>query len=187
MTRNEAAAIIDRLGRLYMLQMRKMSREDKRSMIDVWADTFKDTSYDIVLKAVNLYANTGKAFLPNPPDIINEILKMDEGDDSRLFARLVDAAKMVVQPEKHIVIDDLGGYRWSEEHQREVYFHPECHYTTNYTQSDFTALPIEIQMYAEDIQGLRMLDREIQSDYLKSRRRFLNALPYIRNKLQEVS
>ena len=42
-------------------------------------------------------------------------------------------------------------------------------------------------MYAEDIQGLRMLDREIQSDYLKARRRFLNALPYIRNKLQEVS
>ena len=83
MTRNEAAAIIDRLGRLYMLQMRKMSREDKRSMIDVWADTFKDTSYDTVLKAVNLYANTGKAFLPNPPDIINEILRMDAGEAHR--------------------------------------------------------------------------------------------------------
>lgn len=183
MTKKETGAVIDRLNRLYLLQMKKLSKSDIAVMIETWADVFKDTPYQTVIRAINLYANSGKAFLPNPPDIINEIMQMDESKESGLFKVLCDAVKMVVQPEKRIVIDDLGGFRWNEELQREVYYHPECHYTTNYTQADFAALPMEVQIYAEDIQGLRMLDREIQSDYMKAKRRFINALPYIRNQL----
>lgn len=183
MTKKETGTVIDRLNRLYLLQMKKLSKADITAMIETWADVFKDTPYQTVIRAVNLYANSGKAFLPNPPDIINEIMRMDEGSEGGLFRQLCDAVQMVTQPEKRIVIDDLGGYRWDEELQREVYYHPECHYTTTYTQADFSALPLEIQAYAEDIQGLRALDREIQSDYMRAKRRFIDALPYIRSRL----
>ena len=187
MTRKEAGAVIDRLSRLYMLQMKKLSRADITMMVDTWAEVFKDTPYQTVISAVNIYAGKGKAFMPGPPDIIAEILIMDERKDFKLFDELAEAVDTAVSGKKRIVEVDPGGYRWSEEHQREIYYHPEYKWTTAYTAGDFSALPMIIQEYAEDIEGLRALDNEIKSDPVKARRRFLNALPYIRNKLQEVS
>ena len=185
MTWKETGAIIDRLSRLYMLQMKRLTREDISLMVDTWADVFKDVPYQTVLSAVNVYANRGKAFLPNPPDITAEILKMEERKDFTLYNELVYAAQAAVSGEKHIVEVDPGGYRWSEEHQRNVYYHAEYKWTTAYTAGDFSALPPIIQEYAEDIDGLRALDTEIKSDPIKARRRFMEALPYLRTKQAE--
>lgn len=184
MTRKEAGAVIDRLSRLYMLQMKKLSREDIAMMVDTWADVFKDMPFQTVMSAVNIYAGKGKAFMPGPPDITAEILKMEERKDFTLYNELVQAAQTAVSGENHIVEVDPGGYRWSEEYQREVYYHPEYKWTTAYTAGDFSALPVIIQEYAEDIDGLRALNKEIQSDPIRARRRFLEALPYIRNRLE---
>jgi len=180
MTKRETQEVLNRVFRLYMTQARKLPPSDRDAMAQTWFEEFHDTDYPTVLKAVNMYANQGKPFMPNVPDIISEIIRMGEVADNDLFAQLVKAVQLVHEPEKRVVIDDLGGIRYSEEHQRMVYFPPECHWATNYTQADFAALPYEIQMYAEDIEGLRALKREIDSDYNRARRRFTDALPYIR-------
>lgn len=185
MTLKETGVIIDKLGRLYMLQMKKLSKRDIAVMAETWAEQFKDTPLDTVLKAINLYANRGKAFLPGVPDIINEIIRMEEMADSSLFTKLSDTARLANEPEERLVLVDPGGYRWSEELQRKVHFQAECRYVKNYTQMEFSSLPMEIQIYAEDIDGLRAISKEILSDPVKARRRFMDALPYIRNEMKE--
>ncbi len=184
MTRKETGAIIDKLSRLYLLQMKRLTKQDIAIMIDTWAENFRDTPYDTVARAVNLYAQQGKAFLPGVPDIINEILRLEETTDTSLYSKLVEAARMAVEPEERLIMVDPGGFRWSEEHQREIWVHAECKYVHNYTLIEFSSLPMEIQIYAEDIEGLRNLHKEIMTDYIKARTRFLNALPYIRNEME---
>jgi len=187
MNKKETAAIMDRLSRLYLIQMKKLTREEKTAMLETWADQFKNDSYQTVLDAVNIYASKGKSFLPGPPDIIAEILRLEERKDFHLFADLANAVKAATEGQRRIVIVDPGGYRWSEEHQREVYYHPECQYTTGYTAADFAELPIILQIYAEDVDGLRALKREIDSDYSRARRRFMDALPYLRKSAEALT
>jgi len=184
MTRKETGAIIDKLSRLYMLQMRRLSKSEIAIMVDTWADQFKDTPYATVNRAVDLYAQQGKAFLPGVPDIINEILRLEEVSDSKLYTKLIEAARMAAEPEERLIMVDPGGFRWSEEHQREIWVHAECKYVRNYTLIEFSSLPMEIQIYAEDIEGLKSLHKEILTDLVKARTRFLNALPYIRNEME---
>lgn len=187
MNRKETAAIMDRLSRLYMIQMKKLSREEKASMLETWAEQFKDDPYQTVLDAVNIYANKGKAFLPGPPDIVAEILRLEERKDYKLFDQLESAAKAATSGEPRIVVVDPGGCRWSEEHQRMVYFHPECRYTTSYTVANFATLPLIIQAYAEDIEGLKAIKKEIDSNRSYARKRFIDALPYLRKNLEAMN
>lgn len=187
MTRKETGLIMDRLNRLYMLQMKRLTNDDKHLMLNTWAEVFKDTPYQTVLTAVGVYANKGKAFLPGPPDIIAEILRLEEKEDYKIFDQLVNATNAAAGETKRVVIVDPGGLWYEEEYDRVVYHHPECVWSTNYTAADFSQLPVLIQMYAEDIDGLKALGKEIQSDPVKARRRFMDALPYLRAKIQEVS
>lgn len=183
MTRDETKLILDRITKLYMTQSRRLSKYEKISMLDTWAEEFANESYEDVNKAVSLYSKSGKPFMPNVPDIQQALINMEDTEGNRLFNRLARAAEMAANPIEHIVIDDLGGIRWSEEHQRNVYFHAETHVTTDYTQTDFAELPPELQEYAEDIDGLKHLWREIESNRFYARQRFLDRLPEIRRRL----
>ena len=185
MTRKETGLIMDRLNRLYMLQMKKLTADEKRMMLDAWADTFKATPYQTVQTAVGIYANKGKSFMPNPPDIIAEILKMEERKDFGIFEELRKAAETAAGEHKRLVMTDPGGYWYDEKYGRVIHHHPEFEWTTNYTAADFSQLPTLIQMYAEDIDGLGKIHDEIQSSPVMARRRFMDALPYLR--AQEVS
>lgn len=183
MTRDETKLILDRISKLYMTQMRRLSKSERASMLDIWTDEFKEESYEDVNRAVSMYARSGNPFMPNPPDIIQELMSLEDTDANTLFYKLAKAAEMAANPIEHTVIDDLGGFRWSEELQKNIYYHPETHVTTSYTQDDFAALPQEIQEYAEDVEGLRKLWNEMQSNRIYARQRFLDRLTGIREKL----
>ena len=183
MTRDETKLILDRIAKLYMTQARKLSGREKRDMLNTWAEEFANESYDDVNRAVSFYSKSGKPFMPNVPDIQQALISMEDTEGNRLFNRLARAAEMAANPIEHIVIDDLGGFRWNEELQRNVYYHAETHVTTDYTQADFAELPPEIQEYAEDIEGLQHLWREIESNRFYARQRFVDRLPEIRRRL----
>ena len=178
---------MDRLNRLYMLQMKRLSDADKKMMLDTWAETFRDTPYQTVLTAVGIYANKGKSFLPGVPDIIAEINRMEEKEDMRIFEELAKAAKTAAGETERLVLVDPGGYWYDEKYGRVIQHHPELAWSRNYTAADFSQLPMLIQLYAEDIEGLRAIHGEIMSDPVMARRRFMDALPYLRAKTQEVS
>ena len=185
MTRDEAKQIVLRIRSLYISQARNLTPADWQTMIDTWAEQFKDDPYEDVNKAVSLYVNKGKQFMPSAPDIINELINIDEPQTRALFERLKRECDKLVNGAEHVVIDDLGGIRrdptsptgWR-------YVTAEAHITTNYTQADFAAMPIELQMYAEDIEGLRALDKEIKSNDFYAYRRFKDRLTYIRSDMK---
>lgn len=183
MTKEEAKLIVYRICKLYMSQSKRMTFKDKADMLDTWAEEFANESYDDVNRAVSAYSKSGKPFMPNPPDIIQVLISMEDSDANRLFNRLVRAAEMAANPTEHIVIDDLGGFRWNEELQRNVYHHAETHVTMDYTQADFAELPQEIQEYAQDIDGLKHLWNEIESNRIFARQRFVDRLSDIRRRL----
>jgi hypothetical protein len=56
--------------------------------------------------------------------------------------------------------------------------------TTSFTQYDFKQLPEEIQEYVEDIEGLKAIWPEIASSRELARRRFQNALPELRARVE---
>ena len=180
MTKEEAKIIVYRICKLYYTQSRHMTDKDIANMLDTWAEEFKNDSYDDVSRAVSAYSKSGKPFMPNPPDIIQVLIDLEDTDANVLFNKLVKAAEMAANPVKHLIIDDLGGLRWSEEHQRQVYFPAEAHYTTEYTQTDFAALPKELQEYAESIYGLKRIHNEIESNRTYARQRFVDHLPALR-------
>lgn len=186
-TKEDAKIIVYRICKLYFTQAKRMSIKDKADMLETWADVFKNESFEDVNRAISQYAKSGKPFMPNPPDIIQELIAMEDTVDNRLFIRLEHAADMAANPIDHIVVDDFGGYRWSEEHNRKVYFHPEAHVTMDYTQDDFSELPMELQEYAEDIDGLRAIHAEIVSNRILARMRFVDRLPEIRRRLDATS
>ena len=186
MTRDETKLILDRITKLYMTQSRRLTKTEKTSMLNTWTEEFANETYEDVNKAVSLYSKSGKPFMPNVPDIQQELINMEDTDGNRLFNRLARAAEMAANPVEHIVIDDLGGFRWNEELQRKVYYHAETHVTTDYTQTDFADLPQELQEYAEDIEGLQHLWKEIESNRFYARQRFLDRLPEIRRRLDEA-
>lgn len=185
MTRDETKLILNRIFKLYITQSRRFTGNEKRDMLNTWAEEFKNESYEDVNKAVSLYSKSGKPFMPNVPDIQQALINMEDTEGNRLFNRLARAAEMAANPIEHIVIDDLGGIRWNEELQRNVYYHAETHVTTDYTQEDFSDLPQEIQEYAQDIDGLQHLWKEIESNRFYARQRFLDRLPDIRRRLDE--
>ena len=187
MTREETKYIINRVLKLYMNQSRNLSQREKAIMVDTWAEEFENSSYEDVNKAVSQYAKIGKPFMPNVPDIIQELISMEDTEDNGLFKRLAKAADMAANPTEHIVIDDIGGFRWSDEHKRKIYFHAETHVTTDFTQGDFAVLPDEIQEYADDIAGLIAIHHEIESNRILARMRFVDRLPDIRRQLDANS
>lgn len=185
MTREETKLILNRIFKLYITQSRRFSGNEKRGMLDTWAEEFRNETYEDVNKAVSLYSKSGKPFMPNVPDIQQALISMEDSEGNRLFNKLVRAAEMAANPTEHIVVDDLGGFRWNEELQRKVLYPAEAHVTTDYTQADFSGLPQELQEYAVDIDGLTHLWKEIESNRFYARERFLDRLPEIRRQLNE--
>jgi len=196
MTRDDTIRILDKICRLYITQARKMDSDEKLAMLKTWEETFRSDSYDEVEAAVNSYVRKGKAFMPLPGDIINElnttVKKSVSGkpytEVDGLFTKLVNTADMLANNKERISMLDPGGIRWDEELQRKVYRHAETVLSkTAYTQYDFAALPREIQEYVEDIEGLRDIWHEIASSRELARRRFELALPQIRAELEARS
>ena len=191
MTRQDTIKIIEKVCRLYITQAKKMSDDEKLAMVDIWEETFRSDSYDDVERAVNAYVRKGNAFIPLPGDIIKEltaVVRESSGkpytETDKLFTTLVNVADMLANDKERISIIDIGGKRWSEEHQRKIYVHPETVVsTTSFTQYDFQQLPREIQEYVEDIEGLRSIWPEIQSSREMARRRFGMQLPEIKEEL----
>ena len=188
MTKNDTIRILDKVCRLYITQAKKMTGEEKAAMLDTWHDTFKSDSYDDVERALNKYVKSGNAFMPLPGDIIREltaVTKVSGGrtftETDKLFSTLVKYADILANNKERTSITDPGGFRYSEEHQRKIYAHPETiASTTSFTQYDFKQLPYEIQEYVEDIEGLKAIWPEIASSREMSRRRFEMQLPDIK-------
>lgn len=191
MTKNDTIRILDKVCRLYITQAKKMTGEEKAAMLDTWHETFRSDSYDQVERAVNNYVKSGNAFMPLPGDIIRELTALDKTQGGKpytevdkLFSALVKYADILANNKERTSITDPGGFRYSEEHQRKIYAHPETIVsTTSFTQYDFRQLPYEIQEYVEDIEGLKAIWPEIESSREMSRRRFEMQLPDIKAEL----
>lgn len=188
MTRDETKRILDRVSKLYMTQAKKFSSGEKKAMLDAWAETFSFDSYEHVNEAVNTYVKMGKPFFPQPSDIMNVIVAEENipkgqsySEVDTLFNKLVSIADILANNKERISIIDLGGFRWSDEYQREICCPAETIVSTkSYTQYDFKQLPEEIQEYVEDIEGLRNIWPEIQSSRVMAKKRFEMALPEIK-------
>lgn len=185
MTKSEAGIVIRKIRNLYISQMAKYDKWQLEAMIETWRETFAEHSLEEVLKAVNVYASRGKPFAPNPPDIINELIQLEEYGDNKLFNRLREAARVCAEGEEHVVLDDLGGIVKDESSPTGYRVIPaEAHVSQSYTQADFANLPRIIQEYAEDVDGLTAIYHEIQSSPAMARRRFAERVPYIKAALE---
>ena len=188
MTREETIRILERICKLYMTQAKRLTPEQKAAMIDTWSDTFRHDTYEAVDGAVSKYIRSGKVFMPGVPDIMNILAQspavtktgsFTEAD--KLFNVLVNTAQMLAEEREHQSIADPGGFRYDSELGRKVYRHAEIRMTTDgFTQYDFKQLPVEVQEYVEDIDGLRSIWREITSSRVMAKKRFENALPDIK-------
>lgn len=193
MTREDTITILEKIFRLYTPQAKRMSAEERTTMVDTWHDTFKSDSYDEVERALNQYVRRGNAFIPLPGDIIKELTALEKTEGPRnftetdgLFRKLVDIADKLANNKERTSLVDPGGFRWSDEYQKKIYMHAESVVsTTSFTQYDFKQLPDEIQEYVEDIEGLRRIWPEIESSREMARRRFEKALPGIKVELAE--
>lgn len=184
MTKEQTLQIISRVKHLYQTQARRLTPADWETMTEAWYQQFANESFENVNKALTSYANRGRQFMPDVPDIIGELLNVNEPYYNKLFNRLKRECEMVANGTEHVVIDDLGGIV-KDPTSPTGYRHKvaEAHMTTTYTQSDFANLPKELQVYADDIEGLKALHREIQSNEMFARKRFIDRMPYI---LQEI-
>lgn len=193
MTKDDTIRLLEKICRLYITQAKKMTPQEKASMINTWHDTFKSDSYDAVENALSQYVRKGNAFIPLPGDIIKELTALEKTEGPRtftetdkLFRQLVNIADTLANNKERTSLVDPGGFRWSEEYQKKIYIHPESVVsTTSFTQYDFKQLPDEIQEYVEDIEGLRRIWPEIESSREMARRRFEKALPAIKAELAE--
>jgi len=192
MTRQDTKRILERICRLYITQAKKMSADERASMLDSWQETFRSDSYDDVERAVNAYVRKGNAFIPLPGDIIKELTAVSKTTSSKtftetdkLFTKLVNIADVLANDKERISIIDPGGIRWSDEYQRKIYCHAETVLSIkSFTQYDFKQLPEEIQEYVEDIEGLRTIWPEIESSREMAKRRFQLALPEIKTRIE---
>lgn len=192
MTREDTKRLLDKICRLYITQAKKLSQGELVMMVDSWEETFRSDSYDDVERAVNAYVRRGNAFIPLPGDIIKELTAVTKVSGSKtyteadkLFRILVNTADIIANNKERTSTRDPGGFRWNEELQRKVYYHPESVIsTTSFTQYDFKQLPEEIQEYVEDIEGLKAIWPEIASSRELARRRFQNALPELRARVE---
>ena len=191
MTRQDTIRIIEKVCRLYITQAKKMSDSEKIAMVDSWQETFRSDSYDDVDRAVSQYVRKGNAFIPLPGDIIKELTAVTKAsgnkpytETDKLFVKLVRIADILANDKERTSIVDPGGFRWNEELQRKVYYHPDTIVSTSsFTQYDFKQLPREIQEYVEDIEGLKAIWPEIESSREMARRRFEMQLPEIKAEL----
>ena len=192
MTREDTKRLLDKVCRLYITQAKKLSQSELVMMVDSWEETFRSDSYDDVERAVNAYVRKGNAFIPLPGDIIKEltaVTKVSGGktytEADKLFRILANTADIIANNKERTSTIDPGGFRWNEELQRKAYYHPESIVsTTSFTQYDFKQLPEEIQEYVEDIEGLKAIWPEIASSRELARRRFQNALPELRARVE---
>ena len=185
MTKQETMTIIDRIRKLYISQSRQFTNSDWQSMIETWHDMFRNDTYEDINKALSSYANKGKQFMPSAPDIIKELNDLDDPETRKLFDRLCKECEKLTAGLQHVVIDDLGGMKRDPESPTGWrYVVAEAHVTSNYTQTDFAAMPLELQMFAEDIEGLRALDREIKSNDRFAYMRFKDRISTIRRELK---
>lgn len=192
MTRQDTKRILERICRLYITQAKKMSADERASMLDSWQETFRSDSYDDVERAANAYVRKGNAFIPLPGDIIKELTAVSKTTSSKtftetdkLFTKLVNIADVLANDKERISIIDPGGFRWSDEYQRKIYCHAETVLSTkSFTQYDFKQLPEEIQEYVEDIEGLKAIWPEIESSREMAKRRFQLALPEIKTRIE---
>ena len=185
MTKDETNILIKRIQSLYMAQARQYTDSDWLTMAGVWYDQFKDESYEDVNKALTIYVNKGKSFIPNVADIINELLNLDEPHFRKLFEILKRECDIVANGKEHVVIDDLGGIRRDPTSPTGFRFvTAEAHGTDKYTQQDFANLPMELQIYAEDIKGLEALHKEILSNEIYAYRRFRDHIPSIQQEMK---
>lgn len=193
MTRDDTRRILEKVFRLYITQAKRISAEERAAMIDSWHETFASDSFDVVSRAVSEYARSGKPWMPNASDIINVITADDDApkqnftETDKLFNKMAALANVLANEREHQSIADPGGFRWDPELKRNVYHHPEVLISeTAYTQYDFMQLPLEIQEYVEDIDGLRSIWPEIQSSREMAKQRFKQQLPEIKAKLEEL-
>lgn len=191
MTRDETIRVLEKVCRLYIVQARRLSDRERSLMLDGWAEMFARDKYADVVAAVDSYVRSGKPFMPEAADIANvmamtDTRSMPPGTDGKLFLTLMNTARIIANGEERHSIVDPGGYKWNEELQRSVYHHPEVRISrTSFTQYDFAMLPPEVQEYVEDIEGLRRIWPEIESNEVMARERFLMTLPEIRAELAE--
>ena len=184
MNREETKNIVATIFKAYRSQAQRMSDDAKRAYLDEMSQMFASTAYKDVDEEVRVYMRKGMPNMPNPADIANGLSvveRKDTTEDDMLFNKMMRVADMISNNKERISIIDPGGFRWSDEEQRKVYYHAETVITTTkYTQYDFAQLPEEIQLYAEDIDGLRGMHREIANNITMARKRFVQSLPDIR-------
>lgn len=192
MTRSETVKILERVCRLYVTQARKLTDSQRSAMLGTWAEVFASECYGNVDRAISDYMRQGKPFMPEVADIINILNAKskaagsapDEG--SKLFRELSNITNILLNGLERKSIIDPGGPKWDDELNRYVYCHPEILISTrSFTQYDFNALPDVLQEYAEDIEGLKTIGREIQSNPGMARRRFEMQLPSIKAELKK--
>lgn len=188
MTREETKNIVTVIFKAYRSQAQKMTDDAKRSYLDEMSQMFATTAYKDVDDAVRVYMRKGLSYMPTPAAIANELSvveRKDTTEDDKLFNKMMKVADMIVNNKERISITDPGGFRWNDEYQRKVYHHAETIITTTkFTQYDFANLPEEIQLYVEDIEGLRNIHKEIANNIAMARKRFTQALSEIRKEIK---
>jgi len=192
MTRDETKKILERICRLYVTQARKLTTEQRSLMIKTWSDEFVDEEYSRVDEAVSAYMRQGKPFMPEVADIINMLNAQHQGprdsasgEGDRLFDMMARMSEVLAKGLRRTSIVDPGGFRWDAERKRNVYHHAEVVINNrSYTQYDFAQLPEEIQEYVEDIDGLRAIWKEIDSNRNMARARFVSQLPEIKAEIR---
>ena len=186
MTQDETKAIIKRVRSLYISQARQYKDSDWLAMADAWYDQFQDESYDNVNRALSQYVNKGKQFIPNVADIIGEILDLEEPHFRKLFERLCRECEIINNGLVHVVVDDYGGLVADSTAPHGFRLATaEAHITDRYTQADFANLPMELQIYAEDIEGLRTIGNEINSNKIYAYKRFKDHISHIRKEVAD--
>lgn len=179
MTRDEAKRIIVRVRNLYISQSRQFTDLDWQAMIDTWHEELKADTYEDVNRALSAYVNKGKQFIPTVADIINELMNLIDPRYKGLFTRLKRECEIMAEGIEHAVIDDYGGIiKDSESPTGYRFVVAEAHMTDKYTQMDFANMPIELQVYAEDLRGLSSLQREIASSERFAFKRFVDHMTH---------
>ena len=183
MVQKDLKDTIKYLRSLYEDSFRGMSPDAWWEMLHKWEKGIGKESYKSVRAAINSHHGKGKTEPPTLFDIYRELMNIDEDKYREMFNTLCRQASLAVNPEKHITILDLGGFRWSDEYGRKVYFHPEAKEGTEYLPQDFTSMPKELQMYAKDVFGLKAIYREVESGKEYAYKRFKERIPGIKEEL----
>lgn len=183
MIQKDLKDIIKYLRSLYGDSFQGLSSDDWWEVLKKWEKGIGRESYKSVKAAINSHRNKGRKEPPTLMDIYKELMNIDEDKYREMFDSLVRQARLATNPEKHITILDIGGLKWSDEYGRMIYYHPEAKEGVEYLPQDFTSMPKELQVYAEDINGLKAIHREIESNKDLAYKRFKARIPEIKEML----